>query len=98
MSSTSTQTAWPEGVIARYITIAGQSLGNPELAVQITTPNDDVYAYATCSGCPARDTSDLVSADCLGGPDHARQANARYARQWAQAHAEKCRAMPRPTA
>lgn len=31
-----TTTAWPEGVIARYLTVAGASLSDPDLTVDVT--------------------------------------------------------------
>ncbi|MGW7020852.1 hypothetical protein ACWGGS_16100 [Streptomyces decoyicus] len=37
---------------------------------------------AACTGCPATDETDVED----------------FARNWAQSHAEKCRAMPRPAA
>ncbi|MFI1161387.1 hypothetical protein [Streptomyces sioyaensis] len=77
-----TQAAWPEGVIARYITVAGVALADPELAVEVTS-----FPAACCKGCGEDDAYDRSAAP-YNSP--------RRARQWAQAHAEKCRAMPRP--
>ncbi|MFE9886849.1 hypothetical protein [Streptomyces scopuliridis] len=89
MSSTSAQieTAWPEGVIARYLTLAGQSLGVPDLAVEIAIndadPDERLYV-PRCKGCGEYDWRDNT--------------HELAARNWAQGHANKCRAMPRPTA
>jgi hypothetical protein len=82
--------AWPEGVIARYLTVGGAT-------VDVTTPDNDVASYATCDGCGERSGSSRVPADCMGGAEHARQANTDGARYWAQDHAETCRAIPKPT-
>jgi hypothetical protein len=85
--------AWPEGVIARYLTIAGA-------LVDIWYDNGTLRTRCGGEGCswtectPTRvfytdsdEVRDQKIADALPGlqPD-------------AQAHAEKCRALPRPTA
>lgn len=77
-----TQAAWPEGVIARYLTVAGVALANPELAVEVTH-----FPASRCKGCGEDDADDRFV--CAYNSE-------RRAREWAQAHAEKCRAMPRP--
>ncbi|MFE0794738.1 hypothetical protein [Streptomyces mutabilis] len=84
--ASSTQTApsaaWPEGVIARYLTLAG--IADPNATVDITDNGEETYwRYAlSCAGCSMTDM-DSEKDD---------------ARRRAQAHAEKCRALPRPTA
>ncbi|CAM5429405.1 MULTISPECIES: hypothetical protein [Streptomyces] len=47
------QTAWPEGVIARYLTVA-------EATVDITDTGEDSYwRYAVaCTGCPQATSDD----------------------------------------
>ncbi|MFD1832424.1 hypothetical protein ACFSJS_22650 [Streptomyces desertarenae] len=82
--TTALTTAWPEGVIARYLTVAGAALGRDDIAVDVSDKGEETYwRYGvTCSGCSMTDeTSERDRAD------HS-----------AQAHAERCRAVPRPTA
>jgi hypothetical protein len=77
-------TTWPDGVVARYLTVGGATVDirpthNPEW--------DDRHE-ATCTGCAANDWQPYLNSPLN---DLAR------ARTWAQAHAETCRAMPAPT-
>ncbi|MFC8267793.1 hypothetical protein ACFUIZ_18980 [Streptomyces cinereoruber] len=99
------QTTWPEGVIARYLTVGTATV---DLAVVTRSHKyeDGITGtrgatYAECTGCSASeefshwrihrgDYSDWEVED----PDAADS----KARDWAQVHAEKCRAMPKPTA
>ncbi|MEU1293038.1 hypothetical protein ABZ439_11490 [Streptomyces sp. NPDC005840] len=77
---------WPEDVIARYLTVGGATVDTVETSKAL---------ISTCCGCHARDV-DYFDPMCSGQrmEDYTRgQANA-----WAQAHAEKCRALPRPGA
>ncbi|MEU6016990.1 hypothetical protein ABZ826_23945 [Streptomyces sp. NPDC047515] len=104
--TTQTETAtWPEGVIARYLTVGGDTVDLAHMDRYYPT-EDGIgetrnLTFATCVGCHAaeefshwrvvkRMTFDDEVRD-LGAADTA-------ARAWAQAHAEKCRAMPKPTA
>lgn len=48
-TSTAWPTAWPTGVIARYLTLAGAALADPNATVDVTGP-DDGYIYQ-CRGC-----------------------------------------------
>ncbi|MBX9392252.1 hypothetical protein K4749_01225 [Streptomyces sp. TRM72054] len=64
---------WPEGVIARYLTLVGAT---------VDLRGRDENTSATCTGCGERIT--------LFGE--------RRTRELAQAHAERCRALPRPEA
>ncbi|MFI1728204.1 hypothetical protein ACH40E_02975 [Streptomyces acidicola] len=67
---------WPEGVIARYLTIAGAT-------IDLRRPSNDSGAlHGECGGC---DDYFGANADSIVKPR-------------AQAHAERCRALPRPTA
>jgi hypothetical protein len=70
------QTAWPEGVIARYLTVAGAT-------VDLTGGGD--YTRTRCTGCGDGGAPGLWW-------------NERRANELAQGHAEKCRALPKPTA
>lgn len=102
------ETTWPEGVIARYLTLAGEALRDPNLSVVITEtgPRDDEYLYTTvarCAGCGDDDRTAWpdgtysYSDEFIPTPRHQAIAWAEHtAREWAQGHAEKCRAMTRP--
>ena len=77
------QTDRSPSVIARYLTVGGAT-------VDIRPVSDaewDDRREATCTGCGANDWQ-----------RHYRKPvnDLDSARRWAQAHAEKCRAMPRP--
>lgn len=82
----SQQQPWPEGVIARYLTTGGAT-------VDLTEINRDergggIYETRTnCTGCPAAERFHW---------EHGKDRADKTAHAWAQAHAEKCRAMPRP--
>lgn len=97
------QQPWPERVIARYLTVGGATVDLTE-----TGPRDGdllEVTIASCGGCPATrreqwpdGTYDYASqfhpikrADAIAIAEEA-------ARAWAQAHAETCRALPRPAA
>ncbi|PYC80490.1 hypothetical protein C7C46_12355 [Streptomyces tateyamensis] len=85
---TDTVPVWPEGVLARYLTAGGATVD--------ITRGSGVDFTATCLGCGDAQECDHVSATCIGGPATALKANQGAAREWAQAHAERCRALPRP--
>ncbi len=74
------QQPWPQGVGARYLTVAGATI--------------DLHLYDVT---PERGTS-VASATCLGCTEHYDIDRTSTTRTWAQAHAEKCRALPRPEA
>ncbi|WP_044377399.1 hypothetical protein [Streptomyces noursei] len=103
--TTSTQTTWPEGVIARYLTVGGASVDMIERSgyYGVTYPTE---TYVKCHGCGTDDTVDWgwnAWHDEFGkGPQPDFDKGGKYstpkAREWAQSHAEKCRAVPRPTA
>ncbi|NUL05349.1 hypothetical protein HRW07_19350 [Streptomyces lunaelactis] len=83
---TSTAIAWPEGVIARYLAVAGATV--------------DVYDNGTelraiCTGCPAAEDVHRVAEIT---EDWVRRRVVIKTQEWAQTHAATCRAMPRPTA
>lgn len=87
-------------VIARYLTVAGSSLAREELAVHIVYTSGTGWITATCAGCGASERTDT------GGLiyDTPEEEQSRvdkalpHARPWAQSHAEKCLALPNPTA
>jgi hypothetical protein len=96
-------TDWPVGVIARYLTAGGATVD--------LTPGEYSYdagdgivgsrnlTRAACAGCLAleefkhwRPVQRLTFVDDVRDPEAAK----REAREWAQEHAAKCRAMPKP--
>lgn len=106
-----TQTnAWPENVIARYLTVAGSSLGRDDIAVDITCTQTahekgrdgeevgDITLIAQCSGCFDRDESTCEGLYLNLVEPVLKTFYGDHSREWAQAHAETCRAIPKPTA
>lgn len=82
-----TTTEWPADVTARYLTLAGSSLGNPTLAVDIRAIDDGEFYEAVCATCGANDWQKHWTRPVQREDE---------TRRWAQRHAETCRAMPRP--
>ncbi|GAA2218006.1 hypothetical protein ACFP3U_37070 [Kitasatospora misakiensis] len=92
-----TTTAWPEGVIARYLTVGGATV---DLTHRLTVHKhpEPFATRASCSACPASNefshwfrsgwSSDKEERDEEKANEHARE--------WAQSHAEVCRALPKP--
>jgi len=74
------QTAWPEGVIARYLTIVGATVD------RVTVGGVE---RAECRGCHHRAAYSSELAEPF-------KSHTVLADEWAQAHAERCRALPRP--
>jgi hypothetical protein len=99
----STRTAKSERIIARYLTVGGATVDITE-----TGPRDSVVLQVTvaaCGGCPAEQREQwrdgFYDYSYAFHPVTREDAVARAekeAREWAQSHAEKCRALPRPTA
>lgn len=101
--ASSTQTtpsaAWPEGVIARYLTVGGATVDLDRSA----DPADENasrwdWSRATCTACGNADAEDWNTrpyTQLITIPQAEARAT-RVVREWAQAHAEKCRALPRP--
>ncbi|MFF7230036.1 hypothetical protein [Streptomyces sioyaensis] len=94
--STSTQATWPEGVTARYLNLGGAT-------VDIRTHPGRGFDNAACTGCTATHRPFDYHGyylDCGYSPaeaeEKALEAACENAAKWAQSHAEKCRAMPRP--
>lgn len=83
----STESPWPEGIIARYLTVGGATVELTDGPKLIT---------GTCTGCPE---------EAWPTPFHYDPSMTGYrmegwvrqgAASWAQAHAETCRALPKP--
>jgi hypothetical protein len=78
---------WPEGTIARYLTVGGA-------IVELTDGPDSIKG--TCAGCPESEWPYPFSYDPMCEGFRMESYTRHGATAWAQAHAEKCRAMPRP--
>lgn len=94
--------AWPAGVIARYLTVGGATVDITERSGYIhrTDPNETI---ATCTGCGQskkicwdQEVWSYTSNCYVEEFDEGGQFSTPKVREWAQAHAEKCRAMPQP--
>ncbi|MEU1778131.1 hypothetical protein ABZ545_01435 [Streptomyces abikoensis] len=72
---------WPEGVIARHLTKAAEITGDSTITVDVTETGDEVRAV--CRGCGADRLNSIAYSNVTVVP-------------WARAHAESCRALPRP--
>lgn len=103
-TAAATQTTWPEGVIARYLTVGGATVdlthGNRHYPTSDGIGETRNLTFAACTGCPAttefshwRVVKRMTFDDKVRDPEAAD----RDAAEWAQVHAETCRAMPRPT-
>lgn len=89
------QTSWPEGVVARYLTVGGATvdLRHDMHLVTDTEPNETV---AKCTACGTHHLQQwalytTIRSNGSAGADA-------EARNWAQGHAETCRAMLKPDA
>ncbi|MEU7066917.1 hypothetical protein [Streptomyces sp. NPDC046161] len=93
------ETTWPEGVIARYLTVGGATVDVAH-KLNVFTPPEPVATLATCTGCGADDTTSHYRNVWHGSLDHGAfgEEHDQAARRWAQSHAETCRAMSKPTA
>jgi hypothetical protein len=82
---------WPDDTIARYLAVAGAT-------VDITYASHSGLIVATCTGCGNVERTD--TGGLLTDPPEKEDARIEKAlpesRELAQAHAEKCRALPRP--
>jgi hypothetical protein len=95
MDTTNTTTAWPEGTIARYLTVGGATvdISHDMYYLADTEPNTTI-ARCGGGGCAAHHQERWGPyADRLSNGSSGADAEARA---WAQAHAETCRALPRP--
>lgn len=93
--TTQTQTAWPEGVIARYLTVGGAT-------VDLADDSHAGYVTAICTGerCGWQERTETHGM-VYDTPEKTKVRVERAlprAQAYAQDHAAACRAMPRPTA
>ncbi|WP_062215791.1 hypothetical protein [Streptomyces sp. NBRC 109706] len=94
---------WPAGVIARYATVGGGFVDVAERSGQYSKPEPTETA-ASCSGCSTVHVVDWgwsAYHDEFGTGlqpdfDEGGRCSTPEAREWAQSHAESCRALPRP--
>lgn len=75
--------SWPEGIVARYLSVGGATV-DISFAESSTLKG---ACEADCLGCGASDWIGIWNQ-----PSN----NEDECRTWAQQHAEKCRAMPKP--
>lgn len=87
------QTVCPEGVIARYLTLAGAP-------VDITHASHSSYVIATCSGCGQDDYTPTGGRASSTPEEETWRVDQVLPEScgWAQTHAETCQAVPAPTA
>ncbi|MEU3060198.1 hypothetical protein [Streptomyces subrutilus] len=64
------QTAWPTGVIARYLTKAAEITGDHEATVDVRQNRDYGHSY-DCRGCGGGSTSGDIRAIYAGAQEHA---------------------------
>ncbi|GGX40441.1 hypothetical protein [Streptomyces noursei] len=86
-----TKTTWPEGVIARYLTVGGAT-------VDVTYTSHSGWLTATCSGCGQIERTETYGFIYDTPEQEAERVEKALpeSRELAQSHAEKCRAVPRP--
>lgn len=73
---------WPEDMIARHLTWAGEFLRDVELTADVTDVDAGLRVSAVCRGCRDRRSE-----------FHSLRAEVF---EWAASHAAACRALPRP--
>ena len=94
---------WEPGIVARYLTVGGATVdithGNRTYPTPDGIGETRNHTGAACTGCPAaeefshwRVVKRMTFDDKVRDPEAADS----EARDWAQAHAEKCRTLPRP--
>ncbi|MGC5012478.1 hypothetical protein ACLQ2R_17070 [Streptosporangium sp. DT93] len=87
----SSETTWPAGVIARYLTVGGATV---DITLDIYDDDRYVDATSTCTGCKDWERQHQKRTASQTSEDARRRAE-KDATEWAQEHAEHCRAMPR---
>ncbi|MFI1485815.1 hypothetical protein [Streptomyces sp. NPDC020747] len=94
---------WPVGTIARYLTVGGATVDLTSGEYPYDAGDGIVgsrnLTRGACTGCPTvedfkhwRPVQRMTFVDDVRDPETAN----REALEWAQAHAERCRAMPKP--
>ncbi|MCX4750937.1 hypothetical protein OG455_41385 [Kitasatospora sp. NBC_01287] len=75
-------TTWPDGVIARYLTVGGATVDIEDIDPDRVT----AWCFSPCGS----------TRTFLGPHLYEQDQPIRDAKAWSQAHAETCRARPRP--
>ena len=94
---TAQPTEWPEGVIARYLTVGGATvdLRHDMALIGDTQPN---LTIAHCGGENCAASHHEQWSTYAYRTDNGSRGADQEVGKWAQAHAAECRALPRPTA
>ncbi|MCX5145119.1 hypothetical protein [Streptomyces sp. NBC_00338] len=104
MTTQTETTAWPEGVIARYLTVGGATVDIThgeivrEKGDEYSSPVGDLMLAARCSGCGDGDEKTFEGLYLLRLGAVLKTGYGEDVREWAQDHAETCRALPNPNA
>jgi hypothetical protein len=90
-----TPAPWPEGVIARYLTVGGAlvDVSHDMKLIDDTQPNLSI-AHCGGEGCKASHHELWINYGYR--EDNGSRGADQEVGKWAQAHAETCRALPRP--
>lgn len=86
---------WPEGVIARYLTV-GSALVDVRHDMALIVDTEPNLTIASCGGEGCTETHTEKWGPYSFRTDNGSKGADQEAGKWAQAHAEKCRALPRP--
>ena len=86
---------WPDGVIARYLTVAGATvdISHDMHLLADTEPN---LSIARCGGAGCEASHHELWTNYGYREDNGSKGADKEVGKWAQAHASECRALPRP--
>ncbi|QQM45162.1 hypothetical protein [Streptomyces liliifuscus] len=90
-------TPWPEGVVARFVTVGG-ALVDVSHDMHLIVDTEPNLSIARCGGAGCDATHNEEWRDYSYRVDNGSSGADREASKWAQSHAEQCRALPLPTA
>jgi len=94
---TAESTDWPEGVIARYLTVGG-ALVDVSHDMHLIVDTEPNLSIARCGGEGCKASHHEQWRYYSYRTDNGSRGADAEAGKWAQTHAETCRALPRPTA
>ena len=96
-AQTAPSAAWPEGVVARYLTVGGAlvDVSHDMKLISDTEPN---LTIANCGGENCAASHHELWTHYGYRTDNGSKGADQEVGKWAQAHAETCRVLPRPTA
>jgi hypothetical protein len=86
---------WPDGVIARYLTVAG-ALVDVSHDMHLLTDTEPNLTIARCGGENCAANHHELWASYAYRNDNGSKGADQEVGKWAQAHASECRALPRP--